>query len=564
MTKLKTLLAFALLGSSAMAQNLAVDSIEVNTLKAHIYADGGIWQIQTWDDSTYKPLVLAQNLWLAGFDVNNNLRTAVQTHRTVGTADFRPGPVSNDPNAYTKYNKVHRINLQTLTDFKNGVTQGIPQEIANWPAHGNVGQGEAQNLAPFVDVNNDGTYNPSDGDYPKIKGDEAIFVMFNDTNGRTSGNAMGIEIHAMFYAYHTSDIHDSILYMDYKVFNRTNNHYQQCYLSSFADFDLGNPMDDLVGTNINSCAIFTYNADSDDEGPNGFGSNLASCGIRMLQGPPADYFDGMDNDRDGCIDGVRDANGFCQSENPTTGINEDIRLSGTMVYGFQNDPIQGAPTTPMDFYHYMNSEWKNGNNLIIESPSGFMNIGNGDGYATGNTGTPTRFAYPGNTYDSTGAYEPSSPIVPGWFNAPNISMDKMTLSNAGPFSMDPNESFEIKMAFVWDRTQFTGSLGFGGVNKKIDDLDELYYDQPPRAVGLNAYKTKQNYQLSFNIGSAEWAITNGQDKNLDFGLYTTTGQLMKRFFVEANSKQIIPTEGFAKGVYLLVETKTGQTQKITR
>lgn len=559
MKKLLTL-ALGLSGFAGFSQNLAVDSIEINTLKAHIYADGGVWEIQTWDDSTYKPLVFAQNLWLAGYDINNDLHTAVQTHRTVGTADFRPGPISNDPNATTKYNKVYRVNLQTLTDFKNGVTQGIPQEIADWPAHGNTAMGEAADLAPFVDVNSNGIYEPSQGDYPKIKGDEAIYVIFNDANGRTSGKPLGVEIHAMYYAYVTGAIEDSIIYMDYKVFNRSGNHYANCYLSSFADFDLGNHMDDLVGTNIHSNSMFAYNADGDDEGPKGFGTNVASCGIRLLQGPPADYFDFFDNDRDGCLDGVKDGNGICQGEDPIAGINELWQLTGTMVYDFQPGPIQGQPTTPQDYYLYMNSMWKDSTNLIIETPSGFMNSGNGDGYVSGNIGTITRYIYPGNSYDTIGAYGPGSPL--NWFNAPTITMNKMTVSNSGPFSMDPNESFEIKMAFIWSRDAFSDS--YHAINEKLGDLDETADNKPTRTVGLNSYKVNRHYQLSFSSSSAQWAITNDENKNLSFSLYTTTGQLMKSFDVGSHSKMTIPTQGFAQGVYILVETKTGQTHKITK
>lgn len=52
--------------------------------------------------------------------------------------------------------------------------------IANWPAHGDVSKGQAYYLAPFVDNNNDGDYNPLDGDYPKIKGQQAIYYIYND------------------------------------------------------------------------------------------------------------------------------------------------------------------------------------------------------------------------------------------------------------------------------------------------------------------------------------------------------------------------------------------------
>lgn len=560
MRKLKFLLALAFGTSYAIAQNLAVDSIEINTIKAHIYADGGIWDVKTWDDSTYKPLLLAQNLWFAGADKSNGFVSAVQTHRIIGTADFRPGPVSNDPNVYTRFNKVYRINLQTLTDFKNGVTQAIPQEIANWPAHGDTTQGEAYYLAPFIDVNNDGQYVPADGDYPQIKGDEAIFTIFNDINGRTSGNPIGIEVHAMYYAYHTNDIHDSILYMDYRVFNRTNNRYVNFYISSFADFDLGNHIDDMMGTNIHSGSVYAYNGDANDEGSTGFGTNLASCGLRMLQGPPADYFDGIDNDRDGCIDGVIDANGLCQAEDPSAGINERINQSGSMIYDQQSTGVQGLPTSTGDYYNYMHSSWKDGTPLIIESPSGFMNVGNGDGYVTGGAGTMTRFVYPGNTFDTSGAYEPSSPI--NWYMAPTMQMDKMTLSNAGPFSMDPNESFEMKMAFIWSRDLYNDT--YGAINQKLGDLDELASNQPIRTVGLNAYKVNGLFNLSYKAETGEWSIINQNKEDLEFSIYSVSGQFIKSFTAFESDKTTIPLHGLSKGIYLLVEAKSGEAHKITK
>jgi hypothetical protein len=35
-------------------------------------------------------------------------------------------------------------------------------------------------------------------------------------------------------------------------------------------------------------------------------------GLTVLSGIQANWFDALDNDKDGCVDGVRDANGICQ------------------------------------------------------------------------------------------------------------------------------------------------------------------------------------------------------------------------------------------------------------
>lgn len=564
MKKLATLLVASISTFVSAQPQLSIDSMEINTLKARIYSDGGIWSLETFDDSTHKTLLFTDGIWIGGYD-GTTLHQSAQTYRQSGY-DFIPGPISNDPSALSKYNKVYRVNLQTLTDFKNGVTQGIPQEIADWPAHGDTTMGEAYYLAPFVDVNNDGKFKPTDGDYPKIKGDEAIYTIFNDDNRRNSAytrenaNPLGVEIHCLTYAYKTGGVEDSILYRGYRVINRSNTTYTDAYLGIWADFDLGNARDDVAGTQVSANSIYCYNADSDDEGPNGFGSNLASCGIRILQGPPADYFDGIDNDKDGCIDGVRDANGNCIAENPATGLREQILLSGSMYYNNDFSP-QGNPDTPMDFYNFMQSKWKNGNNLIIENPSGFGSAQNGDGYVANNMGAATRYFYPGNSYDTVGAYNPSSPT--NWFESLSNSADKRTLANAGPFTLDAGQELKIVTAYIWTR-QPGHANSIPAIVGKLSNLDGNYNNQPARTVGLNAYKAEQNYQLSYNPASAEWAITNGEGEKLSFALYSTTGQLVKQFQVDGNSRTIIPMAGFAKGVYLLVETKYGETHKITR
>lgn len=564
MKKLTTLLAASFCAVAFAQPQLAIDSMEINTLKANIYSDGGIWSLKTFDDSTHKTLLFTDGFWIGGYD-GTTLHQSAQTYRQAGY-DFVPGPISNDPSAITKYDKVYRVNLQTLTDFKNGTTQGIPQEIAEWPAHGDPNMGEAYYLAPFVDVNNDGNYNPADGDYPKIKGDEAIYTIFNDDNARTgvytreNANPLGVEIHCLTYAYRTGGIEDSVLYREYRVINRSNTIYTNAYLSIWADFDLGNARDDLAGTHIPANSIYCYNADGDDEGPNGFGSNLASCGIRMLQGPPADYFDGIDNDKDGCVDGVRDANGNCISENPATGVREQILLSGSMYFN-NNFAPQGNPNTPLDFYNYMNSLWKDGNNLIIETPSGFGSVQNGDGYVSSNTGTASKYIYPGNSYDTIGAYEPSTPT--NWFESPNNSNDKRILANAGPFTLEAGEEFKIVTAYVWSRKPGHAN-SLPAIVNKLSYLDTVYNNPPARTVGLNAYQTTQHYLVSYDAASGTWLITNNDKSTLSFEVYSTTGQLMTRFKVDSDTKLEILTDGFAKGVYLLVETKTGQTQKITR
>lgn len=541
---------------SAQMGSIAFDSIEVNTLKGRVFSDGRIGQVQTKDGSTYKSLLYAESMWLGGLD-GGTLRQSTITYRQA-LFDFNPGPISNDPNAFAKYNKVYKVDLITLSNFKNGLTTSIPPQIANWPAHGDTTMGEAYYLAPFVDVNLDGKYDPTDGDYPKIKGDEAVYVIFNDSYQRL-GTDLGVEIHAMVYGFSTGGIEDSILYKEYTVINRSNRSYSDMYLSIFADFDIGNSLDDLVGTSISSNSIFSYNGDANDNAPQGFGTNLATCGVRMLTGPPADIADGIDNDKDGCIDAVRDANGNCIPESQANGLREQILLSGSMAY-YNNNSTQGNPFSPLESYNYQRSFWRNGNNLIIETPSGILDPNNGDGYVQSNMGPLTTFAFPGNDIDTSGSYAPLSPV--NWFQPSSGSTDQRILANAGPFSLLGGEEFTTTIGIIWDRGDTTNN-GYDAINKLLGGLDTIYANSPQQNVSLPRYHYVDPFKV-FYMQNSGWAVQNDVGSPQEFKLYNTNGQLLRQFIVEPNKTKLIPMKQLAQGVYLIVDEKTAKAYKLTQ
>ncbi len=536
------------------------DSMEVNTLKIKMFADGGLGEVHVLDNGTYKPLLYAQNLWIGGRDANGMLHTSTQTYRQSPTLiGFRAGPISNDPNVSTVYNDVYHVKLQTISDFVNGNTSGIPPEIANWPAHGNTMMGEAADLAPFVDVDNDGNYNPANGDYPDIKGDEALFAIFNDQNHRPN-EGMGLEIHAMVYAYNTGGIEDSIIFMEYTVFNRTTQSYVDVYMSSWVDFDLGNSTDDLMGTNIEADAIFCYNSNSIDAGPLGFGNYLASCGLRVLKGPPADFFDGVDNDRDGCVDGVL-INGICQSESPPN-IREHYKMSGSMAYarsGSGGNSNTTDPSAPLQFYNYMKGLWKNGNPLVIESPDGFLGANNGDGYTPAATGTAVNYIYPGNSVDASGAFGPQAPV--NWFASPNNNSDVRSLANMGPFRIQAGQSFKVDMAIVWSRDSSL-TKSFTNINDRLDSLEGNFNNQPVRNVSLRDLSLRNAYSVLYNTRTQNWMIDNHSGRDLHFDIVTSTGQLLKTITAPSGSPTSVPAGSVSNGVYLLVNHEGGQVHKI--
>ena len=248
------------------------------------------------------------------------------------------------------------------------------------------------------------------------------------------------------------------------------------YFSTWFDPDLGNYTDDIIGCDIARGLGYCYNSDTEDEGALGYGLNPPAVGFDFFQGPFADYYDGLDNDRDGCVDGVQDPEtGVCIAEDPSTGVNERIIMSQFMYYNNTSSNISGNPDNATHFYNYMRALWKNGSELIIETPSGPGNLGNGDGFVASGNGTPTRFAYPGMSYDTTGAYPPYSPV--DWWESPANKEDKRGLHSAGPFSLAPGALNFVTTGVVWERDLINNDL-FASVEKVIiaDDKAQKLFD----------------------------------------------------------------------------------------
>ncbi|MBK7668998.1 MAG: hypothetical protein IPJ32_17640 [Sphingobacteriaceae bacterium] len=187
---------------------------------------------------------MAAHSWMGGLDASNQLHIAGQTYRQTGN-DFWPGPLdttnaSIDSTTVMNFDKIWKVDYNDINTFITQFNLGnVPLtytpaiDILTWPAKGTGNK--AKNLAPFVDVNNNGIYDPLvGGDYPKIKGDQTLYFIFNDnftTHSETKGLPLGIEVHAMAYAYGCPTILNGrnelayTTFYDYQIYNRSSNNY---------------------------------------------------------------------------------------------------------------------------------------------------------------------------------------------------------------------------------------------------------------------------------------------------------------------------------------------------
>ena len=194
--------------------------LDINLIKAKIYT-GGMNFLDKYDTvhpnyyeypaNSGKHTILSSALWIGGLN-NGNLYLAADQYQN-GKRDFYPGPVMDSISFLTEaanWNKVWKINKSDIDyHIANWNIPGyvMPASISQWPVYANPGLGINYDLAPYVDADSNGFYNPANGDYPAIRGDQAIYFIFNDSvchHSETSGKRMGIEVHAMAYVYNSA------------------------------------------------------------------------------------------------------------------------------------------------------------------------------------------------------------------------------------------------------------------------------------------------------------------------------------------------------------------------
>jgi hypothetical protein len=352
--------------------------LDINNVRARFCSSGSHFFYENAEyevpKGSGKTSFFCNSLWIGGKDAQKQLHFAgglygqgpimgiPHTH-----PDFYSGPVM-DSASYSNYqdtvwNYVWNLKKSDIDYHRAHYWEFgyMPiHDILFWPGNGDVSLGQAPKLAPFSDRNGDGIYDPFDGDYPEIRGDQALFFIYNDDRGyhhETTGAKLRVEIHGMAYAFDLPE--DSALkntvFLNLKMFNRSQNTYDSTLLGIFADIDLGYANDDYVQCDVERNLMIGYNGTPiDGTGQSyAYGANPPSQGVTLLAGPYMDP-DGIDNPRYG-TGGAQlcdfSVNGLNFGD--TIVDNERLGLQGFMYF---NNNTAGVPiymtdpTYAIDYY----------------------------------------------------------------------------------------------------------------------------------------------------------------------------------------------------------------------
>tara|TARA_B100001109_G_scaffold255778_1_gene260781 strand:- start:1656 stop:5906 length:4251 start_codon:yes stop_codon:yes gene_type:complete len=526
--------------------------LEYNNVRTRVETGGLWWQDRPNNRADYEVpkgsnsfAIYAGGLWLGGTDVNGQLKAAATRYgpgSPNGGIDYWTGPLDTtgtaeiDATTCDEWDRFFEIEKQDVLQFvlyRRALEAGtaaedfpdyqVPSIIEEWPANGDIAKGQANKLAPYVDVNGDGFYDHNDGDYPyydlgtgfntaipdsllnsngqvdcrarrssrsesatrPLFGDKTYWWIFNDKGNlhtETSAPSVGMEIHAQAFAFATNDEVNDMTFYNFELINRSTFTLTDTYFANYVDSDLGDARDDYVGCDVGRGFGYCYNGDDLDEdfnGQTGYGATPAVIGIDFFEGPYQDA-DGINN-QVGILPGqALNGLGYFDPTDPEPDAIIDNERFGMRRFVYYNigGGQNGDPSLAIHFYNYMRGIWQNGqpmrhggdglnSNGVENIPTAFMFPGDSDPLHWGTTDENGITTVPNNTNWTEANPGGGSPNAPG---------DRRFLQSAGPFTLEPGNVNDITVGVVFGQAESGGR--FASLDKAItaDDKAQALFD----------------------------------------------------------------------------------------
>ncbi len=492
----------------------------MNNYQAHFLTDNDMfWDFAAGASRTYIPYkdsispIFAGSVWMGGY-INGSLRVAAMTYRQNGV-DCWPGPIDttnlstsvSDCNLFDTFFPIRKTQVDSQKNLLYSVAT-LPAAISNWPGNGIAGANTSYKLAPYVDLNHDGKYDPLYGDYPIMYGDFSIYQINNDNSNshKESGSvgAMGLETHVTNYVIDCNN--DSALwntlFMHYEVINRSNNIYTNFLFTMWSDFDLGYYNDDYVGCDTSLNMYYVYNGDGYDQ------DNAGTKGYHQYLPAFAGVF-------------------LNQKMSRFTYYNN----SGSQKNGNPTGTAQGYP-----YYYLMDGLWEDGTN---------MTYGN-SGITAG--GIACQYLYPGDPVANTGWTEANAGHAPG---------DRRGLGTCGPFTFNPHDTLKVDFAYVFARDYQDSGNNVACITKLRQYVQSIqgYYNSntTPCGSGFSSgiKQVKGNGSLLASIypnpSNGSFTIETNSDAKQTLTIFDVNGKIVLTQTI--NGKATVDAANLSAGIY---------------
>lgn len=501
----------------------ARDSLDVNQVNAFLLNGGDMF----WDLNSPRYEVPKGSginaigptaLWMGAVDDQGQLKVAAQTYRQSGS-DFQSGPidlnVESQEELCTLYDRFWKVSASDILSFREAFSNGainsiddVAQSIRQWPgknsSHGDFPTGNLV-VAPFVDIDGDGNYDPLSGDYPDILGDAAVWWVYNDRkeHNLTYGEAMNIQVSVMAYAFEEHPLEYTTFYK-YDFLNAGTETLNNFRTGLWSNYELGCYYNNFVGSVPDENLIFVYQANTDDCGF-GYGSSLPILGIKLIEG----------------------------LKNPSE---EEIGFTSFMIYigGFE---VTGQPSSDQTYYNYLQARW------LDDTPLTF----GGDGYG----GTQeANFMFPSNpSINGTVAEGIWSECASG-----NESYSRRGVVSTGGITLEPGGSNSMTIGIVWDDNNTSICPDISEFSTHVNAVKNEH-DQRLQEVasGIESNAFEESLHLFPNpmqsTMTIEWSEAIGQPNTIE--IINATGQIQLRKEITDNNRCHINRASLSTGIYFL-------------
>jgi len=377
-----------------------------------------------------KTSFFAASLWLGGKDEEGDLHLAAMRYGQRGN-DYWEGPVSSGGVAaaayYAKFWSISKEDVEYHKAHYTDPGYWPSDKITNWPGAGRPEYGESTKLAPYKSVSGNSSYTPFEGDYPLLRGDQAIFWINNDkcnTHTETFGKPLEVEILTMAYAYDKPEYEfQHTIFLSYEIRNRSTNNYKDFYIGFFSDFDIGYSGDDYIGCDPSLNLVYGYNGtEIDGSGQShAYGKNPPAQGAMFLN-----------------------------------------KKMNAFMYFNNSVGVMGDPAISNEYYNYLQGKWRDGTPLTY----------GGNGYDEESTNY-TNFAFNGDPVTQLGWTE----VTPnGSGSNPNPPGDRRGLLSAGPFTLPAGGTICIDIALPFAQDLEGNNITSVTMLKQKAEAIQQFYD----------------------------------------------------------------------------------------
>ena len=430
-----------------------------------------------WPKGENTHALFQSGIWIATGKVNN--QDSLIASMVYYTSEFVPG-INNGSDSSGHIYEIQKAEIDaflendwntfssmslplptTITEGNNIYTElietGLPtDDFINWP----VEEG-----APWHDENDDGVYSPEEGDYPKIKGNMFHWYVMNDYDVDQhyfSNASMGLTIRTSMYGFDAFSPLENTLFIEWEIENTGENELDSVFIGWWADPDLGDHTDDLIGVDTIKNLMYCYN---DWDGDFVYGPVPPALGTKFLQPP--------------IVPSMGDTAFIFGMPVPDY---KHLELRSHMRY-ISGNPVFQHPNYIEHVYNNCNGLMWNGNDFIDPT-----------------TGEPSRFNVPGNPV--TGE---------GWLD--EYPSERSHFMSYGPVSIHPGDKQKVAGAVTISQSSVSNMVSLTKLWEEIDIIQRIWDSQfqliedLPR-ISIYSGPTNQTenegpYEFIFNIQNAD-------------------------------------------------------------